>query len=110
MRGPDRLTILDRDGKPEGNRVARLEIRVWGRVQGVAFRHYTCRQARALGLVGWVRNEPDGSVRIVAEGPDPALAALLDWARRGPDHARVDRHETLRAEATGAFTEFDIRG
>ena len=88
----------------------RLEIRVRGRVQGVAFRAYTRARARQLGLVGWVRNEPDGSVRLVAEGPDDALQALADWAERGPDHARVDRCELAWGQAAGTFSEFIIKG
>ena len=88
----------------------RLELIVRGRVQGVAFRHYTCRQARQLGLTGWVRNQPDGSVRIVAEGPEPALRALEVWAGHGPDHARVDGVTSARSDATGTFNAFEVTG
>ncbi|MBE0567218.1 MAG: acylphosphatase [Krumholzibacteria bacterium] len=88
----------------------RLEITVWGRVQGVAFRWHTCARARQLGLVGRVRNRPDGSVRIVAEGPREALEALAAWALRGPDRARVDRRELTWGEATGTFGEFGSDG
>ena len=88
----------------------RLEIRVRGRVQGVAFRAHARTRARQLGLVGWVRNEPDGSVRLVAEGPDDALRALADWAARGPDHARVDHRELAWGQASGTFSEFIIKG
>lgn len=68
---------------------ARVEIVVRGVVQGVGFRWHARRQAEALGLAGWVRNEPDGAVRIVAEGPRPALEHLLAWAGQGPSQARV---------------------
>lgn len=88
----------------------RLELIVRGRVQGVAFRHYTCRQAQQLGLTGWVRNQPDGSVRIVAEGPEAALRALEVWAGHGPDHARVDAVEAFRGDAAGTFTAFEVTG
>ncbi len=90
--------------------VERMELKIHGRVQGVAFRWYTQGTARALGLVGWVRNRPDGSVQIVAEGTPEALDALRRWAERGPDRARVDRVEEFRGEAAGAFTEFEITG
>lgn len=66
-----------------------MRIRVTGRVQGVGFRAACEAEARALGLVGWVKNLPDGSVEVVAEGPEEALAALADWCRRGPRGARV---------------------
>jgi acylphosphatase len=87
----------------------RLEIRVRGRVQGVAFRWHARTVASGLGVTGWVRNEPDGSVRIVAEGEPDALEALAGWAERGPDHARVERRELLWGPASGGFAGFEIR-
>ena len=86
----------------------RLEITVTGRVQGVGFRWHTVRQATALELGGRVRNQPDGSVHIVAEGPRPALEALLAWAREGPSHARVDGCQPWWQQATGEFAGFDV--
>jgi len=62
-----------------------------GRVQGVGFRAWMVREARRLGLAGWVRNMPDGSVEAVIAGPEPAVQALLTACRRGPAAARVDR-------------------
>jgi len=62
---------------------------VSGHVQGVSFRYYTEQRARALGLDGWVRNLPDGSVEIVAEGETSQLIELARWARKGPPAARV---------------------
>jgi len=88
----------------------RLDLRIYGRVQGVAFRWHTLRKARDLGLVGWARNRPDGSVRAVAEGPRDRLEAFAAWAARGPDHARVDRTEADWLDPTGSFTDFDITG
>jgi acylphosphatase len=80
----------------------RLLIR--GVVQGVGFRHATSREARRLGLRGWVRNRVDGSVEAVAVGDERQLAALLRWAERGPPAARVEAVETvpLTAEAAAA--------
>ena len=89
---------------------ARLEIRVHGRVQGVAFRWYAQRQAAGLGLTGWVRNLPDGSVRIVAEGSRQDLQALADWTACGPDHARIDGQGISWSEASGEFSDFRISG
>jgi acylphosphatase len=89
---------------------ARVDLTVHGRVQGVAFRWYTQKKALTLGLTGWVRNQPDGSVRIVAEGPRGDLEVFCDWAARGPDHARVDRLETAWSHSAGNFEDFLITG
>ncbi len=90
--------------------IERLEIRVSGRVQGVAFRWHSQQQAEALGLGGTVRNEPDGSVHIVAEGSRESLEALLVWARSGPPHARVTDCETRWLSAQNDFGVFRITG
>lgn len=98
-------------GRPKGgNGLERLELRIHGRVQGVAFRWYARDRARALGLTGWVRNRADGSVQAVAEGGREALEAFRDWASRGPDSARVDHLEVAWSEAAGTFTHFEING
>lgn len=88
----------------------RVDITVTGRVQGVSFRWYTVRRARSLDLVGWVRNQPDGSVRIVAEGERGALEALVGWAELGPDHARVTSCRPTWQDATGQFETFEVAG
>lgn len=65
-------------------------LRITGRVQGVAYRESMCREAERLGVSGWVRNRTDGSVEAVVDGTPEAVAAILDWTRRGPPAARVD--------------------
>ncbi|WP_310529717.1 acylphosphatase [Nocardioides sp.] len=81
---------------------------VTGRVQGVGFRYYTAEKARSLGVVGWVGNEPDGSVALHAEGADEAVAALVEWCRSGPAMARVRNVAVLETAVTGATT-FEVR-
>lgn len=88
----------------------RMELRIFGRVQGVSFRWYAQKAALGLGLTGWVRNRADGSVQLVAEGSPSALDELRNWADRGPDHAHVDRVEENRSESAGSFTGFEING
>lgn len=87
----------------------RLHLHVFGRVQGVGFRFTCCRQARALGLSGWVRNLPDDSVEIVAEGSPAALKALSDWCHRGPTFAEVERITETPEPALGDMTAFEIK-
>ena len=60
-----------------------------GRVQGVAYRASTVYEARGHGLTGWVRNLPDGSVELEAQGDEDGVSALLAWCRHGPPAARV---------------------
>lgn len=84
-----------------------VQARVTGRVQGVSFRWYTQEQAQRLGVVGWVRNEPDGSVLLHAEGDDDAVDALVAWCRTGPSMARVTDVAVRDAAPSGA-TSFDI--
>lgn len=88
----------------------RVEIIVYGRVQGVAFRWYAQTRAQQLGVTGWVRNRPDGSVRMIAEGERGALEVLVDWAASGPTHARVERRDVHWCDATGTLVDFEIVG
>ncbi len=81
---------------------------VRGRVQGVFFRAASQREARRLGLTGWVRNLSDGSVEVVAEGEDDRLKEFIQWAQRGPSAARVDRVDTRWRAYSGEFTDFRI--
>ncbi len=85
-----------------------VQVRVVGRVQGVSFRWYTQEQARSLGVTGWVRNEPDGTVLVHAEGDDAPVDALVEWCRRGPSAARVTDVAVREAAPSGATT-FETR-
>jgi acylphosphatase len=82
---------------------------VHGLVQGVGFRASLAAEARRLGVTGWVRNRPDGAVEALAEGADEALAALTNWARRGPRFAEVSDVRVEDAEPEGS-TGFTIAG
>ena len=86
----------------------RVIIRVTGIVQGVFFRAETRNEARALGLHGYVRNRPDSSVEIVAEGTADAVADLITWCGQGPPLARVDKVEVSEQTPTGALSGFQI--
>ncbi len=81
-------------------------ILVYGRVQGVGFRWFTCQEAQRLGLVGWVRNLRDGSVEIHAQGTESQIDAMQAWAAHGPPSAHVDnlRAMSCQPETLTGFT------
>ena len=82
-------------------RKVRAHLRIYGRVQGVGFRWSMQREAKKLGLAGWVRNLPDGSVEAVVEGDEERVEALIGWAHQGPPLARVTRVEVKWEEPEG---------
>ena len=84
------------------------DVVVSGLVQGVFFRASAADQAIRLGVLGWVRNEQDGSVRAHLEGSPSAVAAMLDWCSHGPRRADVRGVEVTETELTDAV-EFEIR-
>ena len=88
----------------------RLEAVIHGRVQGVSYRAFARREAARLGVAGWVRNLPDGSVELVAEGRRESLETLLAACRRGPAAAAVEEVEASWRPAAGDVSGFDIRG
>ena len=88
----------------------RIEATIYGRVQGVAFRHYTQNEARRHHVVGWVANRPDGTVRVVAEGQPGSIQALAAWLHEGPPAARVEFVDLRELDATGEFGDFEVRG
>ena len=86
-----------------------FNINVYGRVQGVFFRVSTQREAMRLGLTGFVRNQPDGSVYIEAEGEQEELDILLSWiSQGGPPRGEVSEYKCEEGEVRG-FAGFDIR-
>jgi acylphosphatase len=86
----------------------RCHVKVFGRVQGVAFRWHTSRQAVELGVTGWVRNLSDGSVEGVFEGEESAVNALAEWCRKGPPAAKVERCEARQGLFSNEFDSFEI--
>jgi acylphosphatase len=87
----------------------RVRITVRGAVQGVGFRASAHREARALGLRGYVRNRPNGDVEIVAEGEREPVERLITWARRGPPAATVESVDVRDVESAETFADFRIR-
>jgi acylphosphatase len=87
-----------------------LDAVVRGRVQGVGYRWFAQREAIALGLTGWVANEPDGSVRCLATGSRAALETFAERLREGPPSAAVHGVElSWRAASGGSHASFGVR-
>ena len=84
-----------------------LHLQITGRVQGVWYRESMRLEAERLGVTGWVRNRPDGSVEAVAQGAPAAVDALVEWAHVGPPQARVER--VVLTEADGDCRIFEKR-
>ena len=86
----------------------RAHVRIYGRVQGVWFRANTKEMAEKLGLKGWVRNVPDGSVEAVFEGDEKNVEKAIEWCHYGPSLARVDKVDVEYEEPRGE-KDFRIR-
>lgn len=86
-----------------------IKVVVHGRVQGVAFRHYTKVTADNLGLFGWVKNLRDGTVAAAISGPEESLTKMVDWLHHGPDSAIVQRLEISDVdEFESSYDSFEI--
>jgi len=86
----------------------RVRLIIEGRVQGVWFRESTRKEAVSLGVYGWVKNRPDGTVEALIEGPEDKVKKLVEWCRQGPPYARVTRVHEMQEEWKGEFSSFDV--
>ena len=86
---------------------SRKQLRLHGRVQGVFFRAWSAETAQSLGLSGWVRNRRDGTVEMLVQGEEEAVARMIERCRQGPPAARVDRIDVEEADesASGGFEQ-----
>jgi acylphosphatase len=87
----------------------RVAVQIHGIVQGVGFRYFTRRTAQSLGLSGWVRNLPDGTVEAVLEGPRTDVETSLAALRQGPAGSRVDRLKIDHQDYQGDVEAFEVR-
>lgn len=86
-----------------------LRVCIHGHVQGVFFRQEACEQARQLGIRGWVRNTPDGTVEALICGDEAALAEMRAWLSHGPPYARVQRIDSEDVASSDCPEGFSIR-
>ena len=87
----------------------RLHLIIHGRVQMVAFRYSTRRKALGLGITGWVRNNPDGTVEAIFEGEEDKLKEILEYCHKGPLFAKVTDLAEKWEEFKDEFNKFEIR-
>lgn len=85
-----------------------VHIKIYGRVQGVFFRSQAKAVADDLGLTGWVRNNPNGLVEAMAEGSKEKLDQFVEWCKKGPRLAHVERVEVDWSKKEEGLTDFEI--
>ncbi len=88
--------------------VAAVLLKISGQVHGVGFRYQTREKARELGLTGWVRNAPGGTVEIFAQGHKKTLEEFITWARHGPSSALVENVSLQWKKSQKLDSEFAI--
>lgn len=84
-------------------------IRVYGDVQGVNYRYFAKKEARKLGLIGWVKNEQQGSVLAFVQGEAKQVKRFIDWAKKGSPMATVKEVMVEKANLDECIREFEIR-
>ena len=87
----------------------RAHVYISGQVQGVFFRDSARERAEQLGLVGWVRNLPDGRVEAIFEGPSEKVREMVRWCEEGPSHAEVEDVEAEIEASEGDLEGFEVR-
>ena len=87
----------------------RAHLFISGQVQGVSYRASTQEQAKKRGVTGWVKNLPDGRVEAVLQGPKDKVDDLIEWCRKGPPAAKVDKVEVSWEKAEEDLKTFEIR-
>ncbi|GHF24656.1 acylphosphatase [Kordiimonas sediminis] len=85
-----------------------VKVRIYGKVQGVWYRAWTEQQANAAGVYGWVRNRLDGTVEALFVGSSAAVDGMIAACHQGPEHAKVDRIETVEAQGI-APKRFEVK-
>ncbi len=82
---------------------------VYGYIQGVSFRANAWREAKKHGVTGWIRNLRDGRVEAVFQGEEDKIKEVIEWCRRGPPAAKVEKLDVSYEAGAEVFTRFDIR-
>ena len=85
-----------------------FQVQIYGRVQGVGFRYSTRNLAKKMGINGWVRNSPDGSVEVYCEGDSAKLEKFLRWLAKGPIGSHVSRIQRREMPQSAKYRDFSI--
>ena len=93
---------------PVTDQLERVVVEIAGHVQAVGFRYYACVAARKHGIVGWVRNDAEGTVSVMAEGSRERLEAFVETLSEGPAAADVDEVDVRWEPASGRFDRFAV--
>ncbi len=88
--------------------VHQIHLLISGRVQGVGFRDFTQRTAEKLGILGWVRNLPNGKVELKAQGPDDKLKEFTEKVSAGPSSSKVEKVESVKIDKLEELGTFEI--
>lgn len=91
------------------NKKIRVHLFISGRVQGVFFRENSRRKAEKLELNGWVKNLDDGEVEIILEGDEEEVKKMINWTKKGPIFAKVDKVEIKEEEYKDEFKDFKVK-
>lgn len=86
----------------------RVHLRISGQIQGVFFRRSAKLEAEKLEIVGWIRNNADGSVEVMAQGPNETIDKFIAWSKKGPPFAKVEKVEVEWLSENQDFDHFDI--
>ena len=90
-------------------RMEQYEITITGRVQGVGYRYYAVQQAQLLGVKGYVRNQADNSVLVVAQADEEIIDIFIDYLHIGPTRARVDHISKIKINYFSDFNNFSVK-
>lgn len=93
---------------PDDSSLIAMNIIVTGKVQGVFFRSSMKAVADENHLVGWVRNLPDGNVEAIVQGREKDVLKIVEWCKKGPDRAKVEKIESRRIDVVESYRNFAI--
>lgn len=102
------LRDTSKQGDNQKPKITTVQVKVFGRVQGVFYRSSLKNEAERLSVTGWTRNLPDGSVEALLQGDEPSVQRMINWCHIGPRNARVDSVTVSSLPSSAAYRNFVI--